>query len=430
MPRKRHESPPGVRVAIPRRGKRRSRRRIQVRRSAVAAFALLGLVLFLTLFPEPSSEGSKAGGCFWCGHYALADAILNLLLFLPIGFLLGLRHKGSHVRTWAGLTALAVLIEVAQLFIPGRFATLSDILMNSAGAAIGIGLANQWRRGPVLRGRVTGGMTIVAGIVAACVTLGSTLLLSPSLPESGWFGQWTPDLGHYEQYDGEVLDARIGEITVPSQRLDDPSAVRTRLRAGEPIVVSFVAGSEPFGLAPVFSIYDGMQREILVLGARDGDLVFRLRRRASDWRLRSPEARYPGTAPASGDTALVRMTVRDGSTCMEIPNAECLALATPGRGWSLLLGAARTNEIEHIADAAWLGFLFIPLGFWLRRRRTAAAGLAIGLVGLLGSALLSGQMTGLDWLATGLGPVFGLVGGIWAGRALGPDLSVLQWRAR
>ena len=210
MPRKRHESPPGVRVAIPRRGKRRSRRRIQVRRSAVAAFALLGLVLFLTLFPEPPSEGSKAGGCFWCGHYALADAILNLLLFLPIGFLLGLRHKGSHVRTWAGLTALAVLIEVAQLFIPGRFATLSDILMNSAGAAIGIGLANQWRRGPVLRGRVTGGMTIVAGIVAACVTLGSTLLLSPSLPESGWFGQWTPDLGHYEQYDGEVLDARVG----------------------------------------------------------------------------------------------------------------------------------------------------------------------------------------------------------------------------
>ena len=210
MPRKRRESHRSVRGALPRRGKRRSRRRIQVRRSAVAAFALLGLVLFLTLFPEPPSEGSKAGGCFWCGHYALADAILNLLLFLPIGFLLGLRHKGSHVRTWAGLTALAVLIEVAQLFIPGRFATLSDILMNSAGAAIGIGLANQWRRGPVLRGRVTGGMTIVAGIVAACVTLGSTLLLSPSLPESGWFGQWTPDLGHYEQYDGEVLDARVG----------------------------------------------------------------------------------------------------------------------------------------------------------------------------------------------------------------------------
>ena len=430
MPGKRRESHRSVRVAIPRRGKRRSRRRIQVRRSAVAAFALLGLVLFLTLFPEPPSEGSEASGCFWCGHFALADAILNLLLFLPIGFLLGLRHKGSHVRTWAGLTALAVLIEVAQLFIPGRFATLSDILMNSAGAAIGIGLAHQWRRGPVLRGPTTDVLSIVAGTVAACLTLGSTLLLSPSLPESGWYGQWTPDLGHYEQYDGEVLDARIGDMTLPSQRLDDPSSVRTRLRTGEPIVVSFVAGQEPVGLAPVFSIYDGMEREILVLGARESDLVFRLRRRASDWRLRSPEALYPGSAPSTGDTALVRLTVRDRSTCLEIPYDDCLPLATPGRGWSLLLGAAQRTEVERIADAAWLGFLFIPLGYWLRRRRTAAIGLAIGLVGLLGSALLAGEMTGFDWLVTGLSPLLGLVGGIWAGRVLSPDLSQLRWRAR
>ena len=430
MPGKGRESHRSVRVAMPRRGKRRSRRRIQVRRSAVAAFALLALVLFLTLSPEPPSEGSEAGGCFWCGHFALADAILNLLLFLPIGFLLGLRHNGSALRTWAGLTALAVAIEVTQLFLPGRFATLSDVLMNSAGAAIGIGLARQWRRGPVFRGPTTDVLSIVAGTVAACLTLGSTLLLHPSLPESGWFGQWTPDLGHYEQYDGEVLDARIGEITVPGRRLDDPRAVRTRLRAGEPIVVSFVAGPEPFGLAPVFSIYDGMEREILVLGARASDLVFRLRRRASDWRLRSPEALYPGTAPSNGDTALVRLAVRDRSTCLEIPHGDCLPFATPGRGWSLLLGAAQTNDVERIADAAWLGFLFIPLGYWLRRRRTAAIGLAIGLAGLLGSALLAGEMTGLDWLVTGLGPILGLVGGIWAARVLSPDLSSVRWRAR
>ncbi len=429
MPRKRRESHRSVRVASPRRGKRRSRRRIQVRRSAVAAFALLGLVLFLTLFPEPPSEGAEPGGCFWCGHFAFADAILNLLLFLPIGFLLALRHKGSHVRTWAGLTALALLIEVVQIFIPGRFPTLSDVLMNSAGAAIGIGLARQWRRGPALRGPTTDVLSIVAGNVAACLTLGSTLLLSPSLPESGWYGQWTPDLGHYEQYEGEVLDARIGDMTVPGRRLDDPSAVRTRLRTGEPIVVSFVAGPEPSGLAPVFSIYDGMEREILVLGARESDLVFRLRRRASDWRLRSPEALYPGTVPSNGDTALVRLTVRDRSTCLEIPHDYCLPLATPGRGWSLLLGAAQMTEFERIADAAWLGFLFIPLGYWLRRRRAAAIGLAIGLAGLLGSALLAGEMSGLDWLATGLGPALGLIGGIWAGRVLSPDLSQVRWRA-
>jgi hypothetical protein len=202
------------------------------------ASALLILVLFLTLSPQPPSEGSISGGCFWCGSFALADAILNLLLFLPIGFLLALRHGASPVRTWAGLTALAVAIEVAQLFLPGRFATLSDVLMNSAGAAAGIGLARLWRRGLALRGPESGGLTIVAGAAAACVTLGSTVLLSASLPESMWFGQWTPDLGNYEQYRGEVLEARVGELPTPGRRLDDSPAVRERLRNGDPLVIA------------------------------------------------------------------------------------------------------------------------------------------------------------------------------------------------
>ena len=430
MPRKQSESRMQPRVAIPRRGKRRSQRRIQVRRSAIAASALLALVLFATLTPEPPSKSSEAAGCFWCGHFALADAILNLLLLLPIGFLLGLRRNGSPLRMWASLTTLAIAIEAAQIFLPGRFATVSDVLMNSAGAAIGIGLAHQWRRGSLFRGHDTGGLAIVAGVVSACVTLGSTLLLSPSLPESGWFGQWTPDLGHYEQYGGEVMDVRIGGITVPGGELDDSRQIRTRLRNGESVEVRFVAGPDPAGLAPVFSIYDGMEREILVLGFRGQDLVFRLRRRASDWRLKSPEARFVGIAPSSGDTARVRVAVRDGSTCLEFPGAECQSLATPGRGWSLLLGAAQTNRIERYADAAWLGLLFVPIGYWLRRRRTAAIGLAIGGLGLLGSFLLAGEMAGLDWVATGLGSLLGLVGGVWAARVLSSDLRVTRWRAR
>jgi hypothetical protein len=245
-----------------------------------------------------------------------------------------------------------------------------------------------------------------------------------------WFGQWTADLGHYEQYEGEVLEARIGEIQIPGRRLDDSPAVRTRLLNGDPLVISFVAGPMPLGLAPVFSIYDGMQREILLLGARDRELVLRLRRRASDWRLRSPEASFPDTGPADGDTALVRMVVHDRSICLEIPHGDCVPLAAPGRGWSLLLGAAPGSQAEHVADVAWLGLLFIPIGYWLRRNRTSALGLLIGLAGLLGASLLGGSLTGTDWLVTGLGAVLGLIGGIWAGRTLSPDFSDVQWRAR
>jgi hypothetical protein len=56
--------------------------------------------------------------------------------------------------------------------------------------------------------------------------------------------------------------------------------------------------------------------------------------------------------------------------------------------------------------------------------------LAISLVGVLGASLLGGAMTGTDWLVTGLGPVLGVIGGVWAGRNLAPDFSEVQWLAR
>ena len=122
--------------------------------------------------------------------------------------------------------------------------------------------------------------------------------------------------------------------------------------------------------------------------------------------------------------------MHDRATCLEIPEGQCVPLATPGRGWSLLLGSAPARGAEHIADILWLGLLFMPIGYWLRPRRDAALGLAIGSAGLLGASLLSGSMTGIDWLVTGLGPVLGLSGGVWAGRTLAPDLSEVRWRAR
>ena len=78
----------------------------------------------------------------------------------------------------------------------------------------------------------------------------------------------------------------------------------------------------------------------------------------------------------------------------------------------------------------WLVTLLIPIGFWLRRKRISILGLVIGLVGLLGSSLLGGVMTGGDWIVTGLGPMLGLIGGIWAGRALSPVLRGVEGHAR
>lgn len=64
----------------------------------------------------------------------------NILLFVPLGFLLTLllRHH------WYGVLLALVLsagVEVAQIVIPSRQPSLRDIVANVLGAALGAGLA-------------------------------------------------------------------------------------------------------------------------------------------------------------------------------------------------------------------------------------------------------------------------------------------------
>jgi glycopeptide antibiotics resistance protein len=72
----------------------------------------------------------------------------NLLLFVPLGALLAAQLHRRHwwIALVAGI-ALSGFIELGQaLLLPGRFATWSDILTNSAGAVIGVGITMLLRR--------------------------------------------------------------------------------------------------------------------------------------------------------------------------------------------------------------------------------------------------------------------------------------------
>ena len=64
----------------------------------------------------------------------------NIALFLPLGFLLTLLFR----HPWYGTVLAIVLsagVEVAQIVIPDRQASLRDVISNSIGAAIGAFLA-------------------------------------------------------------------------------------------------------------------------------------------------------------------------------------------------------------------------------------------------------------------------------------------------
>jgi VanZ like family len=72
------------------------------------------------------------------------DALLNVLMYLPLGGLLGLLIRARTWRTFAGgLPALLIVsasFEVAQLFVASRFASIDDVICNTLGGGLGLGL--------------------------------------------------------------------------------------------------------------------------------------------------------------------------------------------------------------------------------------------------------------------------------------------------
>jgi glycopeptide antibiotics resistance protein len=76
------------------------------------------------------------------------DVVMNVVMFMPIGFVLQLSRprRGEPPSVGAALAfgfTLSLLAETAQLFEPGRFPTLIDLVTNTAGAGAGAALATR-----------------------------------------------------------------------------------------------------------------------------------------------------------------------------------------------------------------------------------------------------------------------------------------------
>ncbi|HYR85445.1 MAG TPA: VanZ family protein [Terriglobia bacterium] len=102
------------------------------------------LMLMITLAPFRFRWPSSVD-CMWEGPWF--DIVTNVLLFLPLGFLFWLTRKppkGSgamHVFLLGFFVSTS--IEITQLFLPGRYASVSDVLANAVGAWLGARLCDQ-----------------------------------------------------------------------------------------------------------------------------------------------------------------------------------------------------------------------------------------------------------------------------------------------
>ncbi len=338
---------------------------------------LVAWVLFtalLTLLPGDRRDRPGSFVCFPCGDRGGADAVLNVALFAPPGFLLALSGAGLGSVAIAGAAASA-LIETIQTMLPGRFPTLADIVFNALGAVVG------WL---VFRGLIRGAFTPGRLTLATLALLVLTAALSaPGAPSGVLYGQYTPRLGSYAAYDGKLVDASVDGTSVASGASNDSDSLRARLQGGGPVAVRFVVGSPSSRWAPVFAVFSGDREEGVFVAVRGNDLLVRRRLRAADLRLQRPSWVVPGSLASfsRGDTVDLLTSETATGQCVGVGPAvgvgagrgaeaarasvrRCGLGIEPGGGWRFLMGSPSWSPgLARTLSVLWLA---VPLALILR----------------------------------------------------------------
>ncbi|UCG85491.1 MAG: VanZ family protein [Gemmatimonadota bacterium] len=377
----------------------------------VLVAASLVVIAGLTLYPDPGAATAD-WRCIFCGTRGAADMILNVFLFAPLGSglaLAGVRHRNA----FAIAAVVSAAVELAQTAIPGRDASIGDLLANSAGSGLGFGLVVLARYWLTPAENLARWLVLSAALaVAACAAL-TGVMLQPAFTDSTYYGQWTPRLRHLDPYGGSVLEATIGTLPMPSTRLDSTVAIARLLRRGSPIRVRTVAGPPTTRLSALFSIADAERNRLVLLGLRGRDLYYRLRMRAESFRLDRPTVIVRDVmASAVGDTVVIAVWREGSGYCVAVGgDDECDLGFTPGSGWTLLqFVESAPSWLQQLANAVWMCLLLVPLGYWMRPNVHSLFGGCI----VVAALLLVPAATGL--LAM---PVFE-----WAGAVAGVGLGL------
>lgn len=101
--------------------------------------AALVIVAGLTLYPEGARSATVSCAVQW--PYLAPTAVestANILLFVPVSFLAGLRWRHPVVAI-LGASALSAVVEIVQALVPaiGRACDTSDWITNTIGTVIG-----------------------------------------------------------------------------------------------------------------------------------------------------------------------------------------------------------------------------------------------------------------------------------------------------
>lgn len=400
------------------------------------SIASLIAIAFATLLPQPLGA-IESHFCVICGSFGSVDAILNVVLFAPLGIglaLYGLRGRNAVVA----MCVLSAAIETTQfLLIPGRDSTLGDVISNTVGGAIGFVIARYaavWLRPlPRTASKLAAAFAALWLTVQAVSSFGFLV----SLPPSQYYGQIARALGHFAVFSGVVLGTQIGDARIADTRLENSAEVRDELLHGAEVATTIVPAATPNDIAPIVRVVDSQGSEVVLLAQQNRDLIFRIRTGAAVLRLRQPyfalNRVFRGAengALALDDTLALSADydTQDVSLTAQREHAKYgrRIPVTSSLGWVMLMPsqwAIEGTPAEAAISMLWIAFLLSPAAYWASTAAVSSPSPArrrvLGFTGFSSLVLYVGlvvlpRMFGIraaplkDWIATLAGIVVGV----------------------
>jgi VanZ like protein len=352
------------------------------RRGLIVTLVGFALICALTLYPT-SGHPDTPILCITCGDFSLVDAVLNIVLFVPLGVglaMLGLRAGSS---TLIGCV-LSVAIESLQFFvIPGRDSTLRDVLTNTLGALVGALLvrhADAFVRPTTRQARVlaTGAVLLWVGAHIA-----GDWLIQPSFAARRVL--WGPpiDTELHESFAGKILGGSINNRNFPLARdtLGFNEVAMAQGRQAHLDIKSQVLAppDKTSRIAPILLLVDPPADIQVLLGQRGTTLLLTIRSRAADVRLRPLEFEldhvFPGGAGSigvAGRSLALEASYQPGSVAMSASsNGQSRTRVTrvgPALVWAMVLPfELPLGERTSLLAVLWLILTLFPIGFLISR---------------------------------------------------------------
>jgi VanZ like protein len=380
------------------------------------------VIAALTLVPLPQqivAARLTPWYCLICGDHGGVDVINNVLLFVP--FALGLRLSGVRARTAIATGALLSLsIELLQWgLIPGRDASLSDVLTNSLGTALGVTFGAYHRRllDPTPREALR--LALAAASLWLLTQLATAALLQPWVAAHELRGIWARSAYGRPPFDGQVISATLSSRPLAGDSSPVAPETARKIREGRFDLAVRLRSGYTVRWSPVVEVL-GHRGAVLAIEAAGDELAFQPPMRSASLRLGRPSLRLPGALPRQPG-AEVRLTAQDRGSVLLAEWTEqgmqhrAVQSLSPSLGWSLLTPfrygyGPDTPVITMFWLAAWL----LPTGYWMagvhwgRPQRLVSLGLLL----FCGLGLIPGVMgyQPVGW-SEWVGAILGAAGG-------------------